>query len=80
MQFLKQSEALQTNDGLNNSQEIYSAVAQPLCSKLVVILELLVVLTQKTRNILPRSQTNVQQHNWYLSTQATHFTHRKNKP
>ena len=80
MQFLKQSEALQINDGLNNSQEIYSAVAQSLCSKLAVVLELLVVLTQKTRNILPRSQTNVQQYNWYLSTQATHFTHRKNKP
>ncbi|MFT4747363.1 MAG: hypothetical protein ACI8XG_001441 [Congregibacter sp.] len=80
MQSLKQSAALQANNSSSNSQEIFSAVGQSLCLKLMVVLELLVVLIQKVRNILLEQHTNVQQHNWYLSTKATSFTHQENKP
>jgi hypothetical protein len=80
MQFLKQSKALLNDKGLNNSQEMFSVIVQSLCSKLMMILESLVVLIQKVSSILPRSPTNIQQHNWYLSTEATSFTHRKSKP
>ena len=80
MQSLKQSAALQADNSSINGQEIFSAVGQYLCFKLMVVLELLVVLIQKTKRILPVQQTNIQQHNWYLSVKATSFTHRENKP
>ena len=80
MQSLKQSAALQANNSSINGQEIFSTVGQSLCLKLMVVLELLVVLIQKTKRILPEQQTNVQQHNWYLGIKATSFAHRENKP
>ncbi|MFT6345746.1 MAG: hypothetical protein ACJAWQ_002833 [Paraglaciecola sp.] len=80
MQSLNQSETLQVNNSSSNSQEIFSAVGQSFCLKLMVVLELLVVLIQKTRSILLEQHTNIQQHNWYLSTKATSFTHQENKP
>jgi hypothetical protein len=80
MQSLNRSKTLQANKNLSNSQEIFSAVGQSFCLKLMVVLELLVVLIKKTRSILLEQHTDIQQHNWYLSTKATSFAHRENKP
>ena len=80
MQFLKRAEALKSNNGFNRSQEKFPTTALSSCSKQKTFLRLLAIPTQKIKNLLPEQQTDIQQHDWYLSSKASSFTHQENKP
>ena len=59
-------------------QQILLVVVQYLRFKLLV--ELLVVFIQKVKKISAERQANIQQHSWYLRTEAVSLPLREKKP
>jgi hypothetical protein len=68
------------NNGDRIVQQILLVVVQYLRFKSLVGLELLVVFIQKVKKIFAERQANIQQHSWYLRTEAVSLPLREKKP